>query len=730
MLGKLKLRKSGGVRVSPLVYALIRRGNYERERRLWQQAADAYAAALDLDSGLAHIWIQLGHMRKEAGDIAPAAAAYIKAATLKPEDPAVLQWIYAIAGQVASDDRMQLVEALRATRYGIADFASRTSTPPASGEVVFDISDLVSYFTKARLPTGIQRVQIETIRALFLMPSQRAMRICCTIEGRDEWVEVPSLMFLHIAELSLASGDRTEKAWMSALNTLHMHLTLASAIHFGGRATLVNLGTSWWLQNYFLQVRNAKEQFGIRYVPFVHDMIPIQTPEHCVDGLVRDFVSWTLGVFAHADGFLVASKATESDLRQVAKTIGHRIAPDQIGHIPLNADVRTPAGEQGTDAHIIEKYGLKTGQFVLFVSTIESRKGHTVALDAWSLLMARANGTVPTLVCVGNPGWLNEGVYARIEQSPALTQNIKLLSRISDSDLTALYQHCRFTIYPSLYEGWGLPITESLCHGKAVITCNNSSLPEAGGAFATFVATGSVEELAAAVDRLANDDAELQRIEKTIAAQFAPRSWSQIGNDILTLCTGFDNGPANARPDIQPGLWYALTRSAAMTVWDGAASAEMYRVGTGWGVSDDRCAWIRSNQAEIRLPLSAKILTGPQISKLVLRIEARAAANFDLFLDGERVAAGTIAADEGLWLIVPFRAAVAQSLGITITVEPHVSQHNDALGVSGFGLLGSDLTGNARLLEAALLHQLDAMRAFRDPRVQIVNSHEMEASTK
>src|SRR5205085_10294101 len=88
----------------------------------------------------------------------------------------------------------------------------------------------------------------------------------------------------------------------------------------------VDLGTSWWQRNYFLNLRMAKSVCGIFYVPFVHDLIPVMTPEYCAADLRRDFISWIGGVLQHANYFLVNSKATKADLTTVATELGRDLS--------------------------------------------------------------------------------------------------------------------------------------------------------------------------------------------------------------------------------------------------------------------------------------------------------------------------------------------------------------------------------------------------------------------
>ncbi len=127
----------------------------------------------------------------------------------------------------------------------------------AGAVLAFDVSDLIAHFQHARLPTGIQRVQIETIASTFLKDASQ-VKICCFVEHRDTWLEIDRDVFLRLCRLSLASGDRAAPQWISAVSGLYLKLNLVNGFAFPPNSFLVNLGTSWWLQNYF-PVRAQRE---------------------------------------------------------------------------------------------------------------------------------------------------------------------------------------------------------------------------------------------------------------------------------------------------------------------------------------------------------------------------------------------------------------------------------------------------------------------------------------
>lgn len=183
---------------------------------------------------------------------------------------------------------------------------------------------------------------------------------------------------------------------------------------------------------------------------------------------------------------------------------------------------------------VLLDFGLSKDDYVLFVGTLESRKNHAGVFSAWKKLIAKHSvDKVPTLVCVGKRGWLFEEAAARLEKDSALSSKVMMLSGISDDELASLYRGCLFTVYASHYEGWGLPVTESLSFGKVCLTADNSSLPEAGGKFADYFDNDSVTELVTGLDKLIFDDKYREQRESEIRKQFVPRDWAAVLGDLV-----------------------------------------------------------------------------------------------------------------------------------------------------------------------------------------------------
>ena len=711
-----------------------------------QQAEAAYRRSLALDPDLPDTHLQLGHVLKLQGRLDEAAMAYLQALALAPtlryaaRELAALGWT---PSRIKSAQRKA-----RQTLHDEEDTGARTAST-----VVFDVSDLLQYFQAARTPTGIQRVQIRVISSILENPGTSGeVAVAYFTTKRDFWIEIPHHLFLELAMLAVSSGPIEEPAWQDALAELDMHLNYGGVIEFAGGETLVNLGTSWWLQNYFLMIRLAKAKYGIRYVPFVHDLIPIIAPEHCTKELTQDFISWLIGVFFHADGYLVNSNATAADLKRVAQLLGHRINEPQIVRLNGPFDLKAHLN-QGPDheAALSASVHIPRGPFVLFVGTIESRKNHLLAFDVWlELIKQRGERRTPTLVCVGNDGWMTEAAMARLNASSQLRRRVRIMSKVSDRELARLYRASLFTIFPSSYEGWGLPVTESLCFGKVVVTTNMSSLPESGGEFAEYFDPQSMREMLEKVERLIDDHQYRRHREAKIRAEFKSRDWAEIAEEIVRRAIEVAGECPRKNIDdtvhwvwplpVETGRYYSLARNLQTSVWPGMIGGEMYRMGTRWSTPDDWGTWTKGGLARIafRFPAAGFFyilyigLRGPPLIRTSYRIR---------LLDADaKDRAGELQPGEAHWIAMRIPGRVLRDAVIHIGVEAEgtidlgeTSEGRDrrvvSVGVKGFYLCREDdLLGRLRFLEALQLDDLVEISGRPDEPVDIAPFDEKCAS--
>jgi glycosyltransferase involved in cell wall biosynthesis len=175
-------------------------------------------------------------------------------------------------------------------------------------------------------------------------------------------------------------------------------------------------------------------------------------------------------------------------------------------------------------------------RYVLFVSTIEFRKNHRLLVRVWRRLIGRHGANrVPVLLFAGQIGWLVDDLLADLAASRHLDGKIELRSDLSDAELRAAYDACLLTLYPSLYEGWGLPVAESLAHGKFCIASNRSAIPEVGGDLIDYFDPSDDDAAFAAIERALFEPGYLAAREARLRAEYRPRSWEHCVHALIDM---------------------------------------------------------------------------------------------------------------------------------------------------------------------------------------------------
>ena len=241
--------------------------------------------------------------------------------------------------------------------------------------------------------------------------------------------------------------------------------------------TMFSCGHDWMNKDIFA-IRDLKCRDKFRYVGFCHDVIPWKFPQYYSINSQSVFVSYLAELSRFADKVLVLSECVRRDYLEFCAhfmTSRPSIAKTSLPHWPA------PDAEPETD----QVAALAGTPFVLFVSTIEPRKNHRLAYLVWERLVAQDE--IPSdvrLVFAGRFGWEgqppNELVY-EIRQNRTVRDRIVLIEKASDAEISWLYRNCLFTIFPSAYEGYGLPAVESLRHGKVCVAAAEGALPEVLG---------------------------------------------------------------------------------------------------------------------------------------------------------------------------------------------------------------------------------------------------------
>jgi glycosyltransferase involved in cell wall biosynthesis len=198
---------------------------------------------------------------------------------------------------------------------------------------------------------------------------------------------------------------------------------------------------------------------------------------------------------------------SESSRRDIVDTYG--IRPERVTVTPLAAPSHfAPVLDAAILARIREQYGIR-GDYILGVGSIQPRKNLVRLIDSYARLQAsRGEERLPKLVLVGKKAWLF-GETLRAVEDRGLADNIIFTGYVPESDLPALYSGALCFVYPSYFEGFGLPPLEAMQCGTPVLTGNRTSLPEVVGDAAVMVDPFDVDEIGAALSRLI-DSSELR----------------------------------------------------------------------------------------------------------------------------------------------------------------------------------------------------------------------------
>jgi glycosyltransferase involved in cell wall biosynthesis len=153
---------------------------------------------------------------------------------------------------------------------------------------------------------------------------------------------------------------------------------------------------------------------------------------------------------------------------------------------------------------------------------------------------------VPDLVFAGKLGWLTADLVQQLENCDWLDGRIRFVPSPSDAELAGLYRGCLFTVFPSLYEGWGLPVSESLRFGKMVAASDRASIPEAGGNFCAYYDPENVAAAYEVIRGLIDHPERVAAMEARIAASYRPPSWADTAAALLNAL--LPAAPAIAEP--------------------------------------------------------------------------------------------------------------------------------------------------------------------------------------
>jgi len=452
-------------------------------------------------------------------------------------------------------------DTLTPSRFRLASAPDHAGSP----RIIVDMTDLIGRLTPGHRPGGIHRVVLEFANTAAMLARERGIQVVC---GCFEQVSGKYLQF------SPAFGDAASAGrpfdWI-AQNTVfqrgrpipinlhklrskyagrsvkrHVHLAYAGlrlvrrgmarrvAEAFGSPVQadplsfrrgdlLLMLGSGWDALPAYDHIETLAKAGMVKPLILVHDMIPLV--ELRSDGILSPalFGAWLGRAAALAAGLLTYSASTRNDLIKHLAKDGQK--PPPVSVVTLPHEFRPP-DETPLSKPVQE---ILPTNYALFVGPVGGRKNALRLLQAWARVLARLGPEATPLLVITDRRGADKVYDTHIR---AVASHVRLLDRPSDWELSNLYSGAAFTVFPSLYEGWGLPVGESLWHGIPCITSDASSLPEVGGPLCDYVDPTSVDSIAAAVERFASDRDYRDRRARAIRRQDL-RTWRDFASDVI-----------------------------------------------------------------------------------------------------------------------------------------------------------------------------------------------------
>lgn len=342
-----------------------------------------------------------------------------------------------------------------------------------STHIFFDLSALL-WHAERLAPRGVDRVELAYAKHLITTARDRLSFV-------GWWGRLGLLPDDHAVALvealdalwSASFVDPAERYQAAAIaRRLRLHVLLRGERSLYLRARCAGQRLVYLLVTYRLHrppaIERFKERTGARFVCFVHDLIPIELPEH-----VRWFHTQLHrrrmnSVAQLADLVIVNSADTGAAFRRRFVPVG-RTTPVVVAPLGIDLGAATCVHPAASDR-----------PYFICIAAVEPRKNHRLLLDVWHRLAVELGVHAPRLILVGRRGWKNKEIVDTIKRSPTIRSLVDEYNALPDAAVARLLVGACALLYPSLAEGFGLPVAEALALGVPVLCSDLPALREVG----------------------------------------------------------------------------------------------------------------------------------------------------------------------------------------------------------------------------------------------------------
>lgn len=371
-----------------------------------------------------------------------------------------------------------------------------------SRPLLLDVTRLIWRRWVGRLPTGIDRV------CLAYLENYRG-EAQAVVQWRGFRRILPEAASDRLFELLLHARPRVRRDLILFFG--RERLRPKPRIPGGGRLYL-NVGHTSLQEPRYLEWTRTSD---VRPVYMIHDLIPITHPEYCRAGESERHVQRVRNMLKSAVGIIGNSRVTLDSLGAFANSAA----------LSAPAMIAAPLGTDLSDSSRQPQAPRERATFVV-LGTIEARKNHLLLLQIWERLICAHGTDAPRLVIIGQRGWECEQVFKLLDHSEALRVAVIEVGRCSDAELDGYLRGARALLFPTLVEGYGLPLIEALALGTPVIASDLPVFHEIGQEIPDFIdPLDSSAWHAAIVDYAGADSLKRNAQIARLAAYRAP-SWN------------------------------------------------------------------------------------------------------------------------------------------------------------------------------------------------------------
>lgn len=399
------------------------------------------------------------------------------------------------------------------------------------GNIFLDLTDLKKW---SGIHGGIQRVVYGISKEMYLTGNEKVSFVAFD-KDHKRFYRTSFKPILNRVEgdndTELIADVVSTESNRNALERLRRKLTKHGEqdkdwVEFRSGDQILVMGMSWETPDMQHFLATVRQNADVKVMQIIYDLIICLYPHLHHPANYEPYTKNMIEVIKNSDLLLPISQSSDRDLKRFAKREGLRVPKTRVIRLSdMSVDTSKTKPTKPSDKI--------TKDFIACVGTVEVRKNHTLLYYTYKLAEQRKI-ELPQLVIVGGRGWYTGDLQHLLDNDPAIKEKILLLSEVNDEGLKWIFENCLFTVYPSIYEGWGLPIAESLAYGKLCLSSNTSSMPEIAGDLIDYFSPYSADECLMLIMKYLNKNERTPK-EKRVKNNYKTTSWHDTANQIIGL---------------------------------------------------------------------------------------------------------------------------------------------------------------------------------------------------